>query len=653
MVVDPNIACNIMISIGKLDAKENFSDFTVVVEGREFRCHRFLLNACSGFFNALLRSGMKEASESSVVVHGISSETFSTILECLYKGANVITRSNVIDLWHAANLLQIQFLITECEKYVIDKLIPEDKQDVYAHAKLLDSSAVLKSLLNLIAKDFEKFSNSSIFLQLYPEDIQSLIQHEELEVSSEDVVVNAILRWASHSNVLEENQPVPLSDNSSKSATPEQEKRCTPTEILSNSENIGVQTDMLVPASKEFEDENIAAMSMSELSCSEKDVTTSEKRINRQEYLGQLLSACRICLVSTDCVEMLLSMDIVLENKQALLAIRKAILYHFKPGPWSSLAIHRPTSPMENVILFVEKNFLKAYSVYKNKTFYISELPEGAESCATLSIINNQIFLLIQNQKGRFYSSLTSLFIFTSPNCWSQVLENTIFQHNFALLNNFIYWITDSKICRINTNLMLYDESIPAEIVLPLSVERIFIVKNTLAFGHKILFLCSEDQLTNFSVICLDTHNLKVSRHVLEGHSGHIVSFRDECSTFLLFQDGTLQKVVDCPDGGVIFRFLTKLWGFMWDVRGAVVFEKQLYLFGNLHKIVDLLNVQVIPGQALVYDAEVMKSLKVQWPWSANLPGYFDKIHVIFVDGRSQFLPFVVPKKWMDEKPSI
>ncbi|KAH9496708.1 hypothetical protein Btru_009716 [Bulinus truncatus] len=203
MVVDPDIACNIMTSIGKLNSKENFSDFTVIVEGKEFRCHRFLLNACSGFFNALLRSGMKEATEHSVAVHGISSDDFSIILNCLYKGENVITRDNVIELWHAANLLQINFLVQECEKYIVDKLIPEDTHEVYAHAKLLDSNGVVKSVINLIAKDFERYSSTSIFLQLYPEDILTLVKHEELFVSSEDLVINAILKWASHCEVIE------------------------------------------------------------------------------------------------------------------------------------------------------------------------------------------------------------------------------------------------------------------------------------------------------------------------------------------------------------------------------------------------------------------------------------------------------------------
>lgn len=38
-------------------------DFIVKVQGETIECHRFLLAACSEFFNALFRSGMKEAAE--------------------------------------------------------------------------------------------------------------------------------------------------------------------------------------------------------------------------------------------------------------------------------------------------------------------------------------------------------------------------------------------------------------------------------------------------------------------------------------------------------------------------------------------------------------------------------------------------------------
>lgn len=198
MVVDPFIASNIMAALGKLDAGDNFSDFTVIVDSKEFQCHRFILNACSGFFSALLRSGMKESIENRVTVEGISSGVFSLILDSLYKGENVLTRENVIDIWYAVNLLQINFLVTECEKFVVDNLISNNDLGVYRHAQTLDSKTVKKAILDVVVKEFEKYSHTPWVQELYPEDIQYLAEQDDLQVSSEDVVVSAILKWASY-----------------------------------------------------------------------------------------------------------------------------------------------------------------------------------------------------------------------------------------------------------------------------------------------------------------------------------------------------------------------------------------------------------------------------------------------------------------------
>ncbi|CAL1545135.1 unnamed protein product [Lymnaea stagnalis] len=86
---------------------EELQDFVVEVEGKEFKCHRLILSACSGFFRGLLRSGMKESQKRRTRLHGVSMETFTCILETLYTGMDNLTRDNIRSVWLAADQFEI------------------------------------------------------------------------------------------------------------------------------------------------------------------------------------------------------------------------------------------------------------------------------------------------------------------------------------------------------------------------------------------------------------------------------------------------------------------------------------------------------------------------------------------------------------------
>ncbi|CAL1542190.1 unnamed protein product, partial [Lymnaea stagnalis] len=91
-------------------------DITVTIDGQEFKCHRFYLSACSKFFIVLLGSNL---SLDYLIIKGIRPDIFELILDSLYKGDIRITEDNMIDLWYAANQLEIRFLLEETENFII------------------------------------------------------------------------------------------------------------------------------------------------------------------------------------------------------------------------------------------------------------------------------------------------------------------------------------------------------------------------------------------------------------------------------------------------------------------------------------------------------------------------------------------------------
>ncbi|KAI8764651.1 kelch protein 40b [Biomphalaria glabrata] len=179
---------------GRGPTREMFCDFIVTIEDQEFPCHRFILNACSGFFEAMLRSGMKETQELKARVHGISPNIFKLILDVIYTGSNVLTLENMIDVWKGAHQLQIEFLIEICETFILRNMNSENCFMIYKYAQLLDAAKVNHHVLIYLTRNFITVVQNDKFLKLKYEELLQILKHPLLPVCA-DFQVEAILKW--------------------------------------------------------------------------------------------------------------------------------------------------------------------------------------------------------------------------------------------------------------------------------------------------------------------------------------------------------------------------------------------------------------------------------------------------------------------------
>ncbi|KAK0054589.1 kelch-like protein 40b [Biomphalaria pfeifferi] len=174
--------------------REMFCDFTVVVEEHEFPCHRFLLSACSKFFEALLRSDMKESRQKRVVVKGMSPDIFKLILDVIYCGSDVLTPKTIIEIWNAAHQLQIVFLMSLCEDFIQENLNEANCYEMYSLAQLLSSEKIINLAINFMAKHFYNFAQSGMFEQMKFEDFKKILQFQESTVCV-DFKIDTIVNW--------------------------------------------------------------------------------------------------------------------------------------------------------------------------------------------------------------------------------------------------------------------------------------------------------------------------------------------------------------------------------------------------------------------------------------------------------------------------
>ncbi|XP_059138479.1 kelch-like protein 23 isoform X2 [Physella acuta] len=172
---------------------ENCTDFTVDVGGNKFNCHKFVLSSCSGFFEALMRTDMREKFESSCKLHDISPEIFGLILDVIYNAKTVLTEENMLEMWHASVQLQIKFLISACESFVKENLTLHNYWKIYKEAKLLDANEVIKKVKQLMVANCEKIVKSDVLMQLSLEELMPILMNNSFPGA--DSLVGSVLKW--------------------------------------------------------------------------------------------------------------------------------------------------------------------------------------------------------------------------------------------------------------------------------------------------------------------------------------------------------------------------------------------------------------------------------------------------------------------------
>ncbi|KAI8747876.1 kelch protein 24 [Biomphalaria glabrata] len=286
-----------------------FHDVIISVQNTEFKCHKFILSANSKYFKNFFTSERDRTSSAPIVLKNITSETFRLVLDCIYGGEDVLTADNLAAIWHAAVYLEIDFLYQACELYQTSRVTKENCVEMTNQATTFKSKKLKEVAWNMIVKEFKDISRRQDVVLLDAEDMLQIIYSEDLAIDSEDYVVNAIVRWVQHSPEVSDSKGT---DDSSQMGYKSREK--------------------------EMHKENC-----------------NNYIKKRKNYIVDLLKASRLCLVSASCLQSLLDVKVIAENKQCFSVICKALQYHVQPDRRGyhcpPQAIHRANSKLENVII--------------------------------------------------------------------------------------------------------------------------------------------------------------------------------------------------------------------------------------------------------------------------------------------------------------
>ncbi|XP_078663522.1 kelch-like protein diablo isoform X3 [Branchiostoma floridae x Branchiostoma belcheri] len=173
-------------------------DVVLEVEGRRFPCHRLVLSAASPYFRAMFTSDMAESRQETVLLQGLDADVFEEILSYIYSGTLQVSLDSVQHLYHAADLLQLDYVRDTCSSYMVRNVERSNCVDLYKFADVFSVKIVMKACLQSIARNFTEIASSEEFCSLSVDQLTEIIRHDELDVKEETGVWEAVVRWVQH-----------------------------------------------------------------------------------------------------------------------------------------------------------------------------------------------------------------------------------------------------------------------------------------------------------------------------------------------------------------------------------------------------------------------------------------------------------------------
>ncbi|BFZ21297.1 hypothetical protein BsWGS_24336 [Bradybaena similaris] len=459
-----SLACSLQKRIGNLWKRDEFSDFTVVVENTPFKCHRFILSACSGFFHGLLNSQMKEQLESRTTLVGMTANTFEIVINTLYTGKDGLSNDNVLDVWSAAEFLEIDYLIKHCHTFVWEHISVENCFRFLDHAYLFAAQNVVEHSLKFIFSNFDKVSDKDSLLHLSIDHFYKIVTHDDLVVDGEEQVLNSILKWVEYTPRWEQ-KTSEETGNATEDVNDRDDEQCDhdfSTNSLYNSGTLqnarddktlhtnGITTGETnnhpesMEARKKVDTPVVVAVEHNNVSNNiDNDASNIE---NRKQHLLQLLSACRLFTIKPD------YLDSVIQNHSRLFVdtgtdtlMQAALMYTLNASrrhdTWPEAAVHRDFSFSKHVMVFADNDKIVAFYLNKGRFVQFVKLPESAfdkSRNVTITLFNNILYLLVDNVHG---CKVKQFYMLSKDKKF--VLVNIIKQeHEIMLLphGNYIYY---------------------------------------------------------------------------------------------------------------------------------------------------------------------------------------------------------------------
>ena len=198
LLCDKEFKEELLSKLNQLRKEKILCDVSLRIEGQDFPAHRCVLSAASPYFSSLFTSGFKENEDNAVELKDIKPAVVSEVLRFIYTGEVLVNATNAEDMVKTADYLIIQSLKTKVAEYLEESIdatncLALESLAVQFGCDSLEQVAIAFKLQNFVA-----VVKTDDFKALDFEKVKELVSHDEIIVSKEEDVYEAVMSWVKH-----------------------------------------------------------------------------------------------------------------------------------------------------------------------------------------------------------------------------------------------------------------------------------------------------------------------------------------------------------------------------------------------------------------------------------------------------------------------
>uniref|UniRef100_A0AAV2JV99 BACK domain-containing protein n=1 Tax=Knipowitschia caucasica TaxID=637954 RepID=A0AAV2JV99_KNICA len=138
---------------------------------------------------------MKESEKDEVRILGVDGGVFEVLLDFIYTGSINVTVANVQELMVAADMLQLQEVVSICGEFLKDQMDPSNSVGIFQFLEQIACMNMLEFTENYIHVHFLEVCATDDFKGLLKDQLVRLLRSEELRIEDEYQVFTAAMDW--------------------------------------------------------------------------------------------------------------------------------------------------------------------------------------------------------------------------------------------------------------------------------------------------------------------------------------------------------------------------------------------------------------------------------------------------------------------------
>ncbi|XP_063165905.1 kelch-like protein 5 isoform X1 [Candoia aspera] len=173
-------------------------DVVLVAGDRRIPAHRLVLSSVSDYFAAMFTNDVREARQEEIKMEGVEPNALWALVQYAYTGRLELKEDNIECLLSTACILQLSQVVEACCKFLMKQLHPSNCLGIRSFADAQGCTDLHKVAHNYTMEHVMEVIRNQEFLLLPATEIAKLLASDDMNIPSEETILNALLTWVRH-----------------------------------------------------------------------------------------------------------------------------------------------------------------------------------------------------------------------------------------------------------------------------------------------------------------------------------------------------------------------------------------------------------------------------------------------------------------------